>query len=84
MQDLPKLQKQALQEIKTSKDLETLETLRRKYLSKKSGKLTKFIRMIPHQNHDDRKKFGEVVNETKVAIEKAFEEALEEERNRKS
>jgi len=73
MKDLPKLQKQALEEIKTSKDLETLESLRRKYLSKKSGELTKIIKEIPYQNMDDRRKFGKVVNEIKIEIEKGIE-----------
>jgi len=74
MKDLSKLQKQALEEIKTSKDLETLETLRRKYLSKKSGELTKIIKDLPYQNLDDRPQKGKVVNEIKTEIEAALEE----------
>ena len=78
MKDLPKLQKQALKEIKTSKDLEILESLRRKYLSKKSGELTKIIKDLPYQNMDDRRKFGKVVNQVKQEIEQALEKKFNE------
>ena len=73
MEDLPKLQKQALKEISTAQDSDELESLRRKYLSKKSGELTKIIKEIPYQNLDDRRKFGKVVNEIKIGIEKEIE-----------
>jgi len=73
MKDLLKLKEQALEEIKTSENLETLETLRRKYLSKKSGKITKIIKTIPHLKPDDRRKFGEIVNRVKSEIEGAVE-----------
>ena len=73
MQDISQLQKQALEEIKSSESLETLESLRRKYLSKKSGELTKIIKELPHLKPDDRRKFGEVVNQVKSKIEQATE-----------
>lgn len=73
MQDLPRLQEQALKEIKTSKDLETLESLRRKYLSKKSGELTKIIKELPKLEQEERREVGQLVNEVKLEVEKALE-----------
>ncbi len=87
MKDLPKLQKQALKEISTAQDSDELESLRRKYLSKKSGELTKIIKELPYQNLDDRRKFGEIVNQVKTKIEKALQEKNNEQlaiSNRKS
>ncbi len=73
MKDLPKLQKQALEEIKNSKDLETLESLRRKYLAKKSGLLTQIIKELPNLEPEERKKTGQIINQVKLEIEQALE-----------
>ena len=73
MQDLSELQKQALEEIKTSESLETLETLRRKYLSKKSGELTKVIKGLPELEPEERRKIGQLVNQVKLEIENLLE-----------
>ena len=73
MKDLPKLQKQALEEIKTSKSLETLESLRRKYLAKKSGLLTRIIKELPNLEPEERKKTGQIINQVKLEIEQALE-----------
>jgi len=78
MKDLPKLQKRALEEIETSKSLETLESLRRKYLSKKTGEITKIIKTLPYQNLSDRAKIGKVINQVKQEIEQALEKKFSE------
>ena len=76
MQDLANLQKQALEEIKTSKSLEILETLRRKYLSKKSGQLTQIIKELPKLEPEKRKEVGQLVNQIKLEIERALKKKI--------
>jgi len=55
MEKILELKKSALKEIAAAKDLETLENLRRKYLSKKSGDLTKIIKELPRLEPEKRK-----------------------------
>ena len=69
MEDIEKLKQSALKEISAAKDSGELESLRRKYLSKKSGELTKIIKELPHLKSNDRRKFGKVANQTKQEIE---------------
>jgi len=73
MENIEKLKKSALQEIQAAKDLDDLENLRRRYLSKKSGDLTKIIKELPNLEPEKRKEVGQIVNETKMEIEKEIE-----------
>ncbi len=84
MEDLTKLQKSALKEIQAAENPEALEELRRKYLSKKSGELTKIIKELPSLKPDERRKFGQVVNQTKQEIERALEEKTRKQENKKT
>ncbi len=73
MEDIDNLQKSALKEIQAARDLEELESLRRKYLAKKSGELTKIIKDLPNLEPEKRREVGQVVNQVKLKVEKAFE-----------
>ena len=80
MEKILELQKSALEAIKTAKNLDELEKVRVKYLSKKSGELTKIIKKLPDLKTDDRRKFGQIVNQAKTEIEEAIE--IEEQRHK--
>lgn len=71
--EISKLEKKALKEIQTSKDLAELENLRREYLSKRSGELTKIIKEIPNLDPKERRTIGQRINKVKHQIEKEIE-----------
>jgi phenylalanyl-tRNA synthetase alpha chain len=73
MKDLPQLKEQALEEIRTATAPEALEGLRRKYLSKKSGELTKIIKELPKLEPKKRREVGQLVNEVKQKIEQSLD-----------
>ncbi len=73
MEDIVKLKKSALEEISAAKDLDGLEDLRRKYLSKKSGELTKIIKELPKLEPEERQQVGQLVNEVKLEVEQVLE-----------
>lgn len=67
------LRKAALKEISESKSLSRLEEVRRKYLSKKSGELTKIIKELPKLLPEERREAGQLVNQLKQEIEQTVE-----------
>jgi phenylalanyl-tRNA synthetase alpha chain len=78
MEDVIKLQKSALEEIQAAETPEALEKLRRKYLSKKSGELTRIIKTLPNLKPNERRQVGGVVNQAKQEIEQALEKKINE------
>lgn len=73
MKKVLELQKSALKEIQAVEDLGQLENLRRRYLSKKSGELTKIIKELPKLGPEKRREAGQLVNQIKFEVEQALE-----------
>lgn len=66
--------KVAMAEIEAAKDLQTLETLRVKYLGKK-GEVTMLLRGMGAISADERPEMGKIINEARTEIEAALESA---------
>lgn len=65
----------ALREIESAENKESLNSISLKYLSRK-GIVTQFLRSISQLPPSDRPKAGERANETKKILEKAVEDAI--------
>lgn len=65
----------ALEEIKKAADSSVLETVRVKYLGKK-GELTTILRSMGSLSAEERPVVGKVVNEVRVVIEEALQDAV--------
>lgn len=71
---IEKIRQNALKSIDAVENLDQLERVRRQYLSKKSGELTKLLKKIPKLKPAERKEIGQLLNEAKIEIEKEIEE----------
>lgn len=70
-QELEKIKKAALEQLKKIKNLEGLKDLEVKYLGRK-GELTQKLRSIKDLAENKRKEAGQLLNKTKVELENAF------------
>ena len=73
MNSLLEIKKQVLKEIKDCQDLKTFESIKIKYLGRKS-QLTAFLHSLKNLPTKERKEKGKLVNLIKREIEKAIEE----------
>jgi len=74
-ENIIKIQKDALTEIKTAKDSRKLEDIRINYLGKK-GELTSILKMLGSLTKEERPVVGDKVNKTRIEIEDALNSAL--------
>ncbi|RKM55918.1 phenylalanine--tRNA ligase subunit alpha [Butyrivibrio sp. X503] len=72
-EQLDKIREEALKQIKESDGLEKLNEIRVNILGKK-GELTSILKSMKDVAPEDRPKVGQLVNETREAIEKVLEE----------
>ena len=72
-EQLDKIREEALKQIKGSEGLEKLNEIRVYFLGKK-GELTSILKSMKDVAPEDRPKVGQLVNETREAIEKVLEE----------
>ena len=72
-EQLDKIREEALKQIKGSDGLEKLNEIRVNFLGKK-GELTSILKSMKDVAPEDRPKVGQLVNETREAIEKVLEE----------
>ena len=72
-EQLDKIREEALKQIKDSEGLERLNEIRVNVLGKK-GELTSILKSMKDVAPEDRPKVGQMVNETREAIEKVLEE----------
>ena len=72
-EQLDKIREEALKQIKGSEGLEKLNEIRVNFLGKK-GELTSILKSMKDVAPEDRPKVGQLVNETREAIEKVLEE----------
>jgi phenylalanyl-tRNA synthetase alpha chain len=82
MNEIEKLQAQALAEIESVTDLNQLDQIRVNYLGKK-GLLTQQLKQLGKLSAEERPKAGQVINLAKVAVQESIESrktVLEEER----
>lgn len=70
---LQKIKEEALKQIEASEALERLNEIRVAYLGKK-GELTSVLKSMKEVAPEERPKVGQMVNETREAIEKVLEE----------
>ena len=73
MQELKTLQTESLDHIGTLTDLKTLEEARVTLLGK-SGKITELLKSLGKMSPDERKVFGQAVNDVKVQVQTALED----------
>ena len=72
-----KIKQKFLDELKNISDMQTLESIRVKYLGK-SGLITSLLKDMKSLSQDERKTFGQVVNKLKGEAEKLMGEKIEE------
>lgn len=72
-----KIKQKFLDELKNISDMQTLESIRVKYLGK-SGLITSLLKDMKNLSQDERKTFGQVVNKLKGEAEKLMGEKIEE------
>lgn len=75
MNKLEILKEESLQKIEEAKDTKVLQDLRVQYLGKK-GPIQEVMKMMKDLSQEERPKFGQLVNEVKVMIEKAIDEKM--------
>ena len=75
-EQLEAIAKKAFEELAQSQDLKALDAVRVKYLGKK-GELTAVLKGMKDVAPEDRPKVGQMVNETRAAIEAVLEENKE-------
>jgi len=80
---LIKMKQQILAELEKVKNRQELDLLRHKYLSRKAGKLTQSIKEIKNLKAELRPVVGQVANDIKQEIDRAFE-ILENKFNKKA
>lgn len=75
--EINKLKEMVLEKVAKETDKENLYNIKVEYLGKK-GEFTKFLKQLKELDLEEKKKFGEVLNLTKVTVETALnEKALE-------
>lgn len=72
MNDTEKLQTQAISEVDSATDLHQLDQIRVEYLGKK-GLLTQQLKQLGKLPAEERPKAGQIINQAKVAVQKAIE-----------
>ncbi|MDQ7038652.1 MAG: phenylalanine--tRNA ligase subunit alpha [Aquificota bacterium] len=77
MKDLETVREEALSEIRRTKDLQELQSVKAKYLGKR-GVVTEALKRIREIPPEDRKEYGRKVNQVKEAIEEAVRKREEE------
>lgn len=70
---LREIKEKAIERIKESEDLNKLNDVRVEFLGKK-GELSQMLKMMKDLTEEERPKFGQLVNETRQAIEDFLEE----------
>lgn len=73
-EQLEKMKEEVLKQIQSSEALEKLNDIRVNYLGKK-GELTNLLKSMKDVAPEDRPKVGQMVNDTRAAIESCLEEA---------
>lgn len=76
MQDITKLQHQAVEAINNAQDINALETIRVDYLGKK-GQLTEILKNLVNLSPDLRPQMGQMVNVAKREISALIEEKMQ-------
>ena len=71
MESVKKILEQALAEIKSIGELPALDDLRVRYLGKK-GEVTALLKTLGSMQHEERKAFGQAVNQAKVKLADAI------------
>ncbi len=74
---LEKIRSEALAAIAEARETSALESLRVRYSGKK-GELTAILKMMGKLSADERPKMGQLANEVRASLEKAFEERAQE------
>ncbi|MCX6781558.1 MAG: phenylalanine--tRNA ligase subunit alpha [Candidatus Magasanikbacteria bacterium] len=69
-----KIKQVALEAIREAKDREALRDVENEYFSRKAGVLTEMMKSIKDLSVEEKKKVGQLANETKQEIEKAIVE----------
>ena len=72
---LEAIQKEALEKIQNAETMETLNEIKVEYLGKK-GELTQVLKGMKDVAAEDRPKVGQMVNETRTAIEESLEREM--------
>jgi len=75
MQDITRLQEQALLAIKNAEEIDLLEAIRVEYLGKK-GRLTEILKNLVHLSVEERPKVGQLVNQVKRDIAAAIDDQM--------
>ncbi len=70
---LIKIKQQILNELENAENSQDVELLRHKYLSRKTGKLTQLIKEIKNLKQELRPVVGQVANDIKKEVDRAFE-----------
>jgi phenylalanyl-tRNA synthetase alpha chain len=76
-QELEKIKAQALEELKKVKTLDNLRDLEVKYLGRK-GELTNLLRGIKDLPANEKPEAGQLLNQTKIALEEEFKKVQDE------
>ena len=71
MEKILQIKSQALKQIEKTKNLKELESLRIKFLGRK-GKINQLFKKLMELKKEEKLKFGQLINETKKAIEQAI------------
>ena len=71
--ELEAIAKQALEELKASKDLKSLDAVRVKYLGKK-GELTAILKQMGKLSAEERPVIGQLANQLRTQIEEKLDE----------
>ena len=67
MESVKQILEQALAEIQSSNELSVLDDLRVHYMGKK-GEITALLKSLGGMQHEERKAFGQAVNQAKVQV----------------
>ena len=76
-QEIEELKASALNSIKNSKDVKSLEEIRVKFLGRKDGEITKILRSLKDLSIDEKRKIGPLANALQNEIEEALKEKLD-------
>ena len=74
MESVKQILEQALADINASDELSALDDLRVRYLGKK-GEITALLKSLGGMEHEERKAFGQAVNQAKGQLAKRFQHA---------
>jgi phenylalanyl-tRNA synthetase alpha chain len=73
---IEQIESNALKELDSAKDIESIESLSIKYLGRK-GEVTSFLRSLSKLHQEKRSASGKKANQIKKTLESAFKEAIE-------